>query len=234
MPHTPSVLVISRQPMVAALVGFLVELSGFTPAFAEPGEAPEAALRRVRPVLVALLDAELDEAGSDLFFALAAKRKVALALFASPDRTDLRLPERAARRGIPSFTLPTDAGRLTDVVSAAIRLEWWRSPADRRSGAARRGRPDPVPEGASAFRDKSGRRWFVFDRRGGDRRVTSPNPASEAARMVASEREVVPSTVRRFVNEDGEIRECPISSRESRRASRPDLEAQLARAIAVR
>lgn len=223
--------------MVAALVGFLVELSGFVPAFAEPGESPEAALRRVRPVLVALLDAELEEVGSDLFFALAAKRKVALALFASPDRTDALLPERAARRGIPSFVLPTDADHLTNVVSAAVRAEWWQTASERRTGVVRRERPTRAPEGARAFRDRSGRWWFVFDRRGGERRqpdaelqpplarVTEPPRAAAAGEAV--------SALRRFVNEDGEVRECPITRRELRRASRADLEAQLARAFAI-
>jgi hypothetical protein len=43
------VLVLSADPLAAALVGALVEIEGQTPAFAARDEVPRDALRRVRP-----------------------------------------------------------------------------------------------------------------------------------------------------------------------------------------
>src|SRR3954470_7267524 len=70
------VLILSPHVMTAALVGWYVELAKLEPAFAAPGEHPADALTRVKPVLVALIDAETHVAVSDLFAARAAKREI--------------------------------------------------------------------------------------------------------------------------------------------------------------
>jgi hypothetical protein len=44
-----SVLLVSADTLVAALLGALVELEGYTPVFPRDGESPRAALRRLRP-----------------------------------------------------------------------------------------------------------------------------------------------------------------------------------------
>jgi len=103
--------------MTLALLGLLVELAGFTPVFAAEGERPEEALARVRPTLVVLIDDTLDAARSDVFFARAAQRRVALAVF--PGRTSRREQKtRIGERGIPYFELPTDAADLARTIRA--------------------------------------------------------------------------------------------------------------------
>src|SRR3954452_20223873 len=58
------ILVIAEHAMIGALLGALVELAGHRPRFAEAGEAPDAAIERLRPDLV-LLDCEHVAAGDE-------------------------------------------------------------------------------------------------------------------------------------------------------------------------
>ncbi|HKO15061.1 MAG TPA: hypothetical protein VJU87_02425 [Gemmatimonadaceae bacterium] len=159
-----SVLVLAEQPVVAALMGVLVELVGLTPVFARAGELPEETLGRVRPNLVVLLDSALDAATSDLFFARAARLKVALAVF-GPRGSEHRLASIARARGIPWLELPTSIGRFSEALEQASATVWWRSGTDRRSAQVQH-----APDGALIYLDREGRRWTVYDRRGGDRR----------------------------------------------------------------
>jgi hypothetical protein len=119
-----SVLILSEQPMIAALLGMLVELVGYRPAFAAEDERPEDAMRRVRPALVVLLDGTLDLVRSDLFFARAAQHRIALAIFGPEDRRD-DLAATAERRGIIWCTLPISGTELRDRIEAAATNEWW-------------------------------------------------------------------------------------------------------------
>src|SRR5436190_587840 len=109
--------------MTAALVGWYVELAKLEPAFAAPGERPEDALARVKPLLVVLIDAESEAAISDLFAARAARREVGLALFSgASDDTNAR--EWASRHDLPFFRLPVDLeafGRVLDQAARAPR-----------------------------------------------------------------------------------------------------------------
>lgn len=166
---TSKVLVLSDQPLVAALVGMLVELVGFVPAFAEAGERPEEALRRVRPLLVVLLDAQLDAARSDLFFAQAAKRKVGLAVF-GPTGSERQLAAIARQRGVPWVEVPASSEAFADLLERAAAAQWWRSGADRRRAPA----VSPSSDGGFVFVDQDGRRWQVYDRRGAQRRRGDP------------------------------------------------------------
>jgi hypothetical protein len=113
------VLVLARDPVVAALVGMLLELESFEPVFAARGERPEDAIGRIRPPLVILLDGEMDVAQSDLFFARAARSQATVVLFgragADPDIGDV-----ARKRGILWFAMPTDRATLARVLEAAI------------------------------------------------------------------------------------------------------------------
>lgn len=172
--------------MTLALLGLLVELAEFVPAFAEEGEQPEDALARVRPALVVVLDDTLDAARSDLFFARAAQRKVGLAVFAGK-RSRRELAQSIGQRGVPYFELPTDVANLSRVIRTAASTEWWQRGSDRRAlPAAEHG-----PESSLFFFDRSGQRWRVYDRRGSDRRQAAHGHESDGA------------TTRVFVNEEG-------------------------------
>ena len=60
------VLVLSSDPLAAALVGAAIELAGHAPRFPLADEAPRAALLRVRPRLV-VIDCDHEDACSDSF-----------------------------------------------------------------------------------------------------------------------------------------------------------------------
>lgn len=189
----------------------LVELVGLVPAFAEAGERPEDALRRIRPLLVVLLDAELDAARSDLFFAHAAKRHVGLAVF-GPTGSEARLASIARARGVPWLEVPGTSDAFADLLERAAAAEWWRSGTDRRRA------PDVerTADGALIFVDREGRRWQVYDRRGAQRRR---DESAEVSRT--------------FVADTGERWECALQAGESDAATPPSadaLERQMARA----
>jgi hypothetical protein len=168
--------------MTLALLGLLVELAGFTPIFAAEGERPEDALARVRPTLVVLVDDTLDAARSDMFFARAAQRRVALAVF--PGRASRReLKTRTGERGIPYFELPTDAADLARVIRTAASTAWWKRNGDRRALPA----AERASEGGLFFVDRAGRRWQVYDRRGSERRQREGD--GEMTRLFVSEGE---------------------------------------------
>src|SRR5438067_3156493 len=80
-PQPTTVLVLARESVLAALIGMLLELEDYKPVFAEPGERPEDAIRRLRPPLIVMLDSELDAANSDLFYARAAAAGARVVLF---------------------------------------------------------------------------------------------------------------------------------------------------------
>ena len=60
------VLVISSDPLAAALVGAAIELAGHAPRFPHAEEVPRAALLRVRPRLV-VIDCDHEDACSESF-----------------------------------------------------------------------------------------------------------------------------------------------------------------------
>src|SRR3954467_190881 len=157
--------------MTAALVGWYVELAKLEPAFAAPGEHPEEALSRVKPILVILIDAHFEEAMSDLLAARATKRGIGIALFGSgSDGDDDVAREWAERHDILFFHLPLDIEAFGRVLDQAAR-----SAAPERRVNARRSTDavDRAIDGTLLLYDASGRAWYVYDRRAGDRRVSS-------------------------------------------------------------
>lgn len=208
MSPQPAVLLLSDDPVTLALLGLLVELANFTPIFAEKGERPEDALARPRPVLVALIDDTLEAARSDVFFAHAAQRRAALAIFPGK-RSRRELMHRIGERGIPYFELPIEVADLARVIRTAAATTWWKRNSDRRAlPAAERGGDDGL-----FFVDRAGRRWRVHDRRGADRRQAGDH-----------------ETVTRHFVSDGESLATRLSGSEVDELSVTDLERQFLRA----
>ena len=207
MPRTTGkVLILSPHVMTAALVGWYVELSRLEPAFAAPGEHPSDALARVKPILVVLVDAESGGAISDLFAARAAKREIGLAVF-SGSKDDDFARNWARRHELPFFKLPVDLeafGRVLDQAS--------RNVPDRRRLTDRRQQPSVrgAVDGTLCLTDELGRDWYVYDRRGNDRR------AGDAHRA--------------FVNAEGQEKRAVLSDEEFAARGPAQLIAQLARA----
>lgn len=216
-----SILVLSQQPVLAALVGMLVELAGRAPVFPTADEPPSDAIRRLSPLAVILIDAEADAARSDMFFAVAARSQIGVVVFGS-EREARRVAEVAASRRIPWITLPPEVDRLRHAIRFAAERGRPRERAPRERTprqAERRQVPDAVraPDGTNIFRDGFGRHWMIFDRRAArDRRADGDR---ETADLV-------------FVAEDGETRHCIIATSDLEHASARDLEAQLGRSEA--
>ena len=158
------VLILSNEPMSAALIGLLLEASTYEPAFAHPGETAEAALRRVRPVFVILLDVELDVARSDLFYTRAERSGVRVILYGRATDSDM-VGALAATRGLRSFTLPISGGGLAMLLEES-------APEERRDASRGPRRASVTPGGeALLFTDRRGQRWYVYDRRASERRA---------------------------------------------------------------
>lgn len=115
MPRAARVLVLARDPVIAAFLGLLLELEGCEPAFAAPGETAHAAVARVQPPLIICLDCELPEATSDLFYVRADRRGAVIVAFGAPGH-EQRLRAIAAERHIPYFQLPTDRRTLAEAL----------------------------------------------------------------------------------------------------------------------
>lgn len=191
MPRNPGkVLILSPHVMTAALVGWYVELAKLEPAFAAPGENPSDALARVKPLLVVLVDAASEDAISDLFAARASKRDVGLAIFSGSTDDDIAR-EWARRHELPFFRLPVDLEAFGRVLDQAGRVL-----PDRRRRADRRQSPSVshAIDGTLYLTDDAGRAWYVYDRRGGERRSAEPyrafvTPEGAEVRTVLSDDE---------------------------------------------
>jgi hypothetical protein len=115
---TFSVLVLAREPVIAALLGMLIELEGYHPHFPTEGESVDDALSRLRPPIILCADCELAAVPTDLFFARAARARVRVVLFGGPAAA-AGVRELAAERGLPFFLLPTDLDALARALDEA-------------------------------------------------------------------------------------------------------------------
>lgn len=195
--------------MTAALLGMLVELTQLVPAFAALDERPEAALARVRPLAVMLLDGDTESALSDLFLARADRRGVGVAIFGVRGRSD-GAALWARERHVPYFELPVDTEQLARILDQATRRERRERLQGDRRRASSTGR---ALDGTLVYFDPSGSRWYVYDRRGNDRRGRALGVSYRA-----------------FVNDRGEERRCALGLTEFEQQSVGALEGQLARA----
>ena len=204
------VLILTPQPMAGALLGMLVELAQLEPVFAQPDERPEEALNRVLPLLVILADGQVDTFRSDLFLARAQHRGVGVVVFGHG--REHPTAEWAAQRDVPYLELPSDAEAFGRLLDQATRV-------DRRARLAGDRRIAPHTEravdGTLIFHDEAGRRWYVYDRRSGQRRRSEPGEDA---------------SYRVFVSDEGVELRCLMEAHEFREKTPAALEHQLARA----
>lgn len=187
--------------MLSALIGSLVELARLEPAFPRPGESADVALRRIRPVLLVLLDASSEVTRSDLFLTRVSRAGVPVVVF-GPRRAISEHAAWFAARGLRAYALPEQVDAVLQLLHPLSVENGSRRRAGRRSIS---GPPDTV------FHDRRGKEWFVYDRRGTERR-----------------RDVVN---RRFISDTGETRYCLLSVAEAADRSAEALAAQLARSV---
>lgn len=240
-----AVLILAADPIAAALLGMLAELARYSPVFPDAGERAEDALSRLRPLLVVLLDGSLDAAQSDLFFRLATKRRVGLAIFGAPGRSD-EAARHASRHQLPYADVPRSLGQFVALVDAALagrqrRLGRRRQHANGPAAPVTQtgGRTERARDGTLIYHDETGQRWRVYDRRGGDRRAS---PASDHLTMAgvtggkssgrdrALEESGEPGA-REFVAENGDTWTYMLGAREVHALSATELGRQLAHAI---
>ena len=108
-----NVLILARDEVVAALLGLLVELQGFTPKFPEGSQSPEEAIASGR-FSVAVLDCDHPQWSEHLVPSIKAA-DVRLILF-SPFRTSSEMAQLASRYAASTFTLPTDPDTFSRIL----------------------------------------------------------------------------------------------------------------------
>lgn len=110
-------LVLSTDPVAAALLGALLETIGYEPRFEVPGKSPREALLRHRPQIV-LLDCEHGNACSPAFLGPAAMLDIPVVIFGSVNCEDI-LSDAAERFGLPSLMLPASPEIVSRVIADA-------------------------------------------------------------------------------------------------------------------
>lgn len=196
--------------MTGALLGMLVELSQLEPVFADSAERPEDALVRYLPLLVIVADGKIDTYRSDLFLARAQHRGIGVVVFGGSHEADTK--DWARQHSLPYLELPADAetfGRLLDQATRHDRRA--RLAGDRRNTAY----TEHGVDGTLILQAETGERWYVYDRRSGERRRSAPAPAD---------------SYRAFVNEQGVELRVPLQPHEFKDKSVETLQRQLARA----
>lgn len=112
-------LVLSNDALIAALLGALLELHGYTPFFPGFQESPRDSLRRIRPGIV-LVDCEQESACSEAFFGPATMTGARVIMF-SASRSRQEVASFAARYGFDWFILPIDLPAFAKAVRVAPR-----------------------------------------------------------------------------------------------------------------
>ncbi len=106
-------LILAREEVVAALLGLMVELQGLEPTFLARAEPVEDAILRERPNAV-IIDCDHPDCGDALLKAI--RKTGAAPILFSPFRMKSEVHSFAARHGVRSFTLPTDADTFSRVL----------------------------------------------------------------------------------------------------------------------
>ncbi len=120
MPKTKArVLILARDPVIAALIGMLLEMDGYDPVFPAPGETAEQALGRLRAPLIVCADCDIPDVQSDLFFARVRRSGARFVLFGAPG-SEQTVKDLAAQRSARYFMLPTDRATLARVLDDAL------------------------------------------------------------------------------------------------------------------
>jgi DNA-binding response OmpR family regulator len=109
------VLILAREEVVAALLGLMVELSGFQPRFVEIGESADDALGS-GSLHAVLVDCDHPEFSEKLIGRISSSG--ARPILFSPFKMRSDVSRLASRHGIRSFTLPTEPETFSRVLGA--------------------------------------------------------------------------------------------------------------------
>lgn len=115
----PTAMIIARDPMTGALIGSLVEVSGFEPVFPSPSDDIRAAIAAVQPSVV-LMDCDADEGESCI--EPVGTYGGTIILF-SPWRVEPEVREIATRLGLRHFALPIAWSEFRRLIQQATSTE---------------------------------------------------------------------------------------------------------------
>ena len=112
----PTALIVSRDPIAAALLGALAELRHLEPVFYRDAEGSTAValLDAARPV-VAVVDVAHDSGASPRFFHRAATLGTRVVLFGDAE-TDALTRRCASEYGLDAVVLPADVHALVEIL----------------------------------------------------------------------------------------------------------------------
>jgi hypothetical protein len=116
-PSIDCTLILSPDPLGAALVAAAVDVAGVRPVFAQPDEPPKSALRRLRPACV--LIAADDPCLRDDAFLGPAKMTGARLLVFGHERDVSATAEIVSRYALETLVLPRDAADIGARVTGA-------------------------------------------------------------------------------------------------------------------
>jgi hypothetical protein len=108
------VLVLSSDPLAAALLGAAIELAGHAPRYPRPDEVARSALLRVRPRVV-LIDCDHEDGCSDAFIGPALMAGSRVLLFKSR-RTRRDASELSARLGLQVMDMPMEHESISQIL----------------------------------------------------------------------------------------------------------------------
>lgn len=113
-----AVLVLSSDPLAAALLGAAIELAGHAPRFPLSEEAARTALLRIRPRLV-VIDCDHEDGCSDAFIGPALMTGSRVLLFQSR-RTQRDVSELAGRLGLSVMDMPMEHESLSRLLNRVM------------------------------------------------------------------------------------------------------------------
>ena len=113
-PTAPTALILSQDPLAAALLGAAVELSGCSIAFAAAGESPTQAFRRIRPACL-VIDAGDDSACAPELLGPALMTGTRTILFGGAATVSVRR-ELSTLFHLSVLVMPRDLNRLGELL----------------------------------------------------------------------------------------------------------------------
>ena len=105
-----AVLILSEDPIAAALLGALIETLGYEVRFASAPETPDESLRRTRP-RVALIDGEYPAAYSEDVLGRAMMRGISVVIFCNKE-VCARVRELVVAHNLGTLLMPPDVREL--------------------------------------------------------------------------------------------------------------------------
>jgi DNA-binding response OmpR family regulator len=113
------VLIVSDEPLIAALLGALIELEGFRPIFPSGEERVSETLERERPSVL-IVDVDHPDGASRGVLARARLAGIAV-IFFSPRRHGEEVHVIAEQCGVAWFPMPVERSSFVEMLNAAVR-----------------------------------------------------------------------------------------------------------------